>query len=558
MIKDSINLYENNKYLNLKCLSCGQDGHLISRCPDLHLVLKQDEVIKEYLLEEMKFKQEFDRGERRKYNARKNLEHVQEAASQIQIGHQAEIQHDFSDEDDLVVAGSYSSVDEVLDRKIYDPKPIDFVADTTHMKYLDLSDALKPPSIATLTQVPANAKRSRQRVGEIEMFVRNNYDPYFHNLNLDRVKNFEVYYPNNNINKLMIEFEKVRLEKIVEMRLGLRAKHISSLLIKGFKMYEKRDSILSPQKPQKSSTSLEKRAGFRKSKRESLLPLRSDSLKSNPGNIVNYNSGTLASNFPKVSKYKNPLAIPNSSSTTASFLSLGSDPLKTDHLQKRNSIFKDLSVIKEDNTEKMGVGNSNLSIDSSPQTRVSSPIKLLQENLHNKNDEHSSIISEFQSFMNEIKRPEGLSPDSSWRKNQTPLFKKKEPSDGGSLSSSNIEQEPPSARRDNEVDYTKQLQKLTDKLGENSYRSKNNLSRPSSRTDGMDKEGSLVDKDRSYETPKNEAGRLFRLLLQDKLKGEDEDRRRAASEENGRDIHKFMNKHKLDKVFKKMSDADDE
>ena len=79
--------------------------------------------------------------------------------------------------------------------------------------------------------------------------MKDNYDPYYHNLNLDRVRNFEVYFPNNNIIKLMVEFEKTRLEKLVQMRLGLIAKHISPLLIKSFRMNERKSSVHSNSRP---------------------------------------------------------------------------------------------------------------------------------------------------------------------------------------------------------------------------------------------------------------------------------------------------------------------
>ena len=248
MIRDSINLYKNTKYLSVPCNSCDSVNHIISECPDLHITIDPEKVIKAYIEEEREFKRNFLRRYKPRFSPLKNLEQLQEVASEVQLGHQNEGQEDFEfDQDEDQKIGSYSSLDEVLDRKIYDPKPIDYVEDTTHIKFLDVSDTMKHVSVATLIHVPAS-KKNWEKVGEIETFVRNSYDPFYCNLNLDKVKNFEVYYPNNNITKLAVEFEKIRLEKIVHKRLGKNANHIvSKLLVKGFRMNEKKKSnILSP------------------------------------------------------------------------------------------------------------------------------------------------------------------------------------------------------------------------------------------------------------------------------------------------------------------------
>lgn len=95
----------------------------------------------------------------------------------------------------------------------------------------------KKTTIATgVNQMIPKKKRN-----EIEMFIIKNYDPFFRNINIDRVQNFELYFPNHNITKLMTEMERIRCEKILIMRLKLtNSKHIIPILMKGFRFHERK------------------------------------------------------------------------------------------------------------------------------------------------------------------------------------------------------------------------------------------------------------------------------------------------------------------------------
>mmetsp|Transcript_39263 Transcript_39263/g.34939 ORF Transcript_39263/g.34939 Transcript_39263/m.34939 type:complete len:153 (+) Transcript_39263:1297-1755(+) len=86
----------------------------------------------------------------------------------------------------------------------------------------------------------------KKKKNEIEMFIIKNYDPFFKNINIDRVHNFELYFPNNNITRLMTEMERIRCEKILQRRLNLpNAKHIIPILVKGFRFHERKAATTS-------------------------------------------------------------------------------------------------------------------------------------------------------------------------------------------------------------------------------------------------------------------------------------------------------------------------
>ena len=370
MMKDSMNLYKNSKYLNIECYSCGSVEHEISYCPNIHITIDRAKVIEKYLEDEAEFKRTFVRRQRQRFNTFKSIEQLNEAATQFQMGHQTEIQYsiDSSDpeEEEMGAVSSYSSLDEVLDRKIYDPHPLDYVEDTDNVKILDMSRNYVHIS-----------KKNRQKVGQIETFMKNNYDPYYHNLNLDRVKNFEVYYPNNNIAKLMIEFEKRRLEKIVEMRLGIRAKHLCTFLAQGVRNTERKNTQAQSLVPIQKRISLKKQISLRKQmslrRKEKKPPAspRRDSASSNPGDIVLYSSKSAKNLKPSQYKINQPM-VPQTLSN-GSYLDPNSSTKQRDYENSLNKIGRskdlELSTIKEHSYDRLEIADGvrgRLSVDYSP------------------------------------------------------------------------------------------------------------------------------------------------------------------------------------------------
>jgi hypothetical protein len=74
MISDSINIFNNYQYLNLRCFGCGSKEHLALTCPTLHVRVKKERVIQNYLRDEAEFRQHFDRRRRRRFHVLKNLD----------------------------------------------------------------------------------------------------------------------------------------------------------------------------------------------------------------------------------------------------------------------------------------------------------------------------------------------------------------------------------------------------------------------------------------------------------------------------------------------------
>ena len=506
-MKDSLNLYTNCQYLNIQCYSCGSIDHEISHCPNLHIIIDHTKVIKKYIAEEEQFRKSFERRKRTQVKTFKSLEQLNEAASQFQMGHQTEIHYSIDsmedEEEEIGEVSSYSSLDEVLDRKIYDPYPLDYVEDSTNVKYLDMS--------RHYIHIP---KKNRQKVSEVEYFMKNNYDPYYHNLNLDRVKNFEVYYPNNNISKMIVEFEKVRLEKLVERKLGLKAKHISTFLVKGLRANEKKNS--KPDEPAKAqpiltiqrSMTLRKQMSLRRKEKKPSNSPRRDSNGSNPADIALYNSKS-AKNI-KPSQYK--VHQPGTGTTGSTFLNPHSESRKGDSFENLLNRFGknvelELSTIKERSYDKLEVRKpGRLSVDS-PMSIMPSESKL------------PSMIS---------RTPENNNSPSY----NFPLGTKQmnsRDSDGLSESKREIE----ISHDAGTIDYSKRSNRgHHDRAGESYVNTKMTIK--------SEKEMSLIE-DKSllrYLKFADRNNKNFQQLLQERVKGQDRKHKlRAASEGRGKQVN---------------------
>jgi len=372
MIKDSINLYSSYQYLNIKCYSCGSRDHIAINCQKVHFKFDHQKVIYKYLYLQKKFRERFQRRPRRRFQPLQEFEAVQEGAAQHQLIQQNELYFDKDERTEVeqTEVRSYSSIDDVMDRNIYDLQPLVCANESIQLRIFNFNDPedILENSVNSSIYVRPQKKgrhhhRKKTHIGknrEVEIFVATNYDKYYHNISLDRVKNFEVYNPNNNIIKLMVDFERVRLQKIVEMRLGAGAHHLSKILIKGFRMHERLQNKNVSASSVSSARSLdtEKRSvpvvDLRKF---SVDPLRRHSVAVNPSDITMY--GTISRHMDNSKHDSSPDKSSDRSSPLPNFKSAGGlysllkvpNAGKNDKTSNQRNLKKSgISSIHEENT----------------------------------------------------------------------------------------------------------------------------------------------------------------------------------------------------------------
>jgi len=298
MIEDSLRIYNSYQYLNTRCYSCGSKEHIALHCPTIHGRYNKSKVIQNYIKAEQDFKRNFKRRDRTRFHVLKSLDQLQEAASQIQISYQHELE--FDEEIIYYDENQFSETDEVLDKNLYDPQPIVYYDDEGMFKVFNPDDNifLKKTHKKSITKT----SQEKKKPNEIDQFMIKNYDPYYKNISIDRVQNFEVYFPNHNITRLMIDFEKRRCEKILQMRVGTKATHIIPILVKSFKMHERRKanqqnpngSLSNENEPTNKSPTLRSPnlAPRKDIDPKKVQEIRRKSVGVNPEDIVAYSSGT--------------------------------------------------------------------------------------------------------------------------------------------------------------------------------------------------------------------------------------------------------------------------
>ncbi len=241
LIKDNLGLYKNSQNLvNVRCYLCGKSSHLALYCPIVHWFSSPLKVISKYLMEQEEFRRAFKRRDRERFSVYGRRKEFEEAAEKIQNSEKYDIVQNIKgfllleQEDDVE---SYSSIDEIMDRNIYDPEPLVFAGDLVQPKELEVGSKyinIFGENEGEKYQKEVFVAKPKVEPGEIQAFVTRNYDAYLHNLNLDQAKSWEIYFPHNNIGVILDALEAERLRKLA------KAHHLPEVIIKNFKFgYDK-------------------------------------------------------------------------------------------------------------------------------------------------------------------------------------------------------------------------------------------------------------------------------------------------------------------------------
>jgi len=247
MIKDGINLHNRYEQINVACYSCSQIGHLALNCPKTHYVPDKEAVIKEFRRAEQRFRSSFKRRNRPRFHVLLSLSQLNQAALYIQ-----------DDYDDTIISDddvSQDSLDLILERNLF----VIPAAELNDMKtrkaernkkggprfdvqmfFDDINEVnnLLENKNTVLPYSPAG----HPDMGEQSPWknTNNNNDHLF--FTIDKVEKFEVYFPHNNINKLIGDFEKHRLARIQTSQHGI----MKTLLLKNLSGFQKQSVLAQP------------------------------------------------------------------------------------------------------------------------------------------------------------------------------------------------------------------------------------------------------------------------------------------------------------------------
>ena len=220
LIKDNLNLYKDYSQLQLQCYACEQVGHIGLACNEIHYKPNKEEIIQEYLKKEAGKKKKFKRGQRPRFSARSNLKELASIAAMIQEDYN---DYTLSDED-----LSQDSLDNILERNLFlipgaemndiknrkmerKRKSTRMSANLLYEQVNNVNDLIGRRGSQMVSLTPTDAPID-------PMALKSNGEFIF--FSIDKVENFELYYPQNNIIKQITEFEKIRFERLLESRQG--------------------------------------------------------------------------------------------------------------------------------------------------------------------------------------------------------------------------------------------------------------------------------------------------------------------------------------------------
>ena len=202
MIKDQMVLLENYTGLKIECYSCKSSKHTVARCPDLHYGVQKQKVIEKFLLNFKIFGRKF---ERRKRTQKKPLKYVQRITQNFQIKNRDLLEFEF------MAAQSKDNLSEYNRANTGQHSPLHRTSTipTRHQQLEDFAEQFSIMNKRIRSRAPHEFEQHIQEQARINQMGQDDFDsedkgtPFsINNPTLDRVKNFEIYFPHNNFTKI--------------------------------------------------------------------------------------------------------------------------------------------------------------------------------------------------------------------------------------------------------------------------------------------------------------------------------------------------------------------
>ena len=239
-IKDKISIYQNHSSLDLKCIVCRSAAHIVEMCPKIRYVPDKAVIIKDYLEEERVFAAEFRRNNRAKSNIGKSLSLLRERALVAAQMYLKEIQ-EITEKNKEYCPKSFLDEPENEEGKGFFRQSIK--SSNLHgearrtIKKLSIDKNISRETREMLVNL-YNAKLGELEViresfkdldtktrAELESRTRLNLDkgsPFIEfedeaDFEFDKAANFEIYFPHNNLSKLLDLITRKRRPTIIKL-----------------------------------------------------------------------------------------------------------------------------------------------------------------------------------------------------------------------------------------------------------------------------------------------------------------------------------------------------
>jgi len=195
--------------LKIKCYACNKDGHYAAACPELHYVPDKEQIIKEYLAEENRFRRKFNRNFlRKRFRALLEKDEIAEAAISLSIkkGSKIKKERDF-------FSNQNKTIGEPLGQQ-------ETSTITTLNNVKNFSPRVRSEVIELLSMYH---ERERQVFNLFESLYKQSINLETEkNVQLESIQNFQLYFPHNNLTKILQNIEKNKSEKLYKERITVK------------------------------------------------------------------------------------------------------------------------------------------------------------------------------------------------------------------------------------------------------------------------------------------------------------------------------------------------
>jgi len=228
VIKDQVNLLQENSLLGAKCLLCEDKKHLVQNCHYTHYVADKQAIIQKHLQDQKDYAEKFQRRNRKRFHALTRKVNVNEATERVhtlknqattsmteasgtlnnirksrkQITNPHDDFEDFDEDNTEAAQSAYQTLARIKDEdtgvtKLIKPNKWSHRFDS----HADLNRSVTMRQSGEAIFMPLKVKITEETRNKLDEVV------------IDQVKNYEIYFPHNNIRKVIEQIEYSRSKK---------------------------------------------------------------------------------------------------------------------------------------------------------------------------------------------------------------------------------------------------------------------------------------------------------------------------------------------------------
>ena len=220
MLKDKTNILKDYSSIGEKCYVCNGESHLFRNCPETHLVIDKRSIIREHLKTTKSFEQKYKRKSRKRFHVLVKQRSVKTAILKIKtedfmknqvttsmtdMDANSSEQNNRTRKDTIFAEEIEEELDHIELRKgqFYTLKRIkDF--DTGVMRLVKERDIIKKSEMKRAVTMKQNGENAYASIHiQTVQDIRQSNDEVI----VDQVRNYEIYFPHNNITKIIQNLE---------------------------------------------------------------------------------------------------------------------------------------------------------------------------------------------------------------------------------------------------------------------------------------------------------------------------------------------------------------